>query len=279
MDPLPPGGKRRTSRVHWHRVAGMLLLHLVAVYGCTLQITTSSVVLFVVLYVVRMFGVTAGYHCYFSHRAFRTGRVFQFLLALLAQSSGFGGALKWAGYHRHHHRHADAPEDLHSPSQEGLWYGHIGWLFNSAPDSEVDFSMRDYRKYPELDLLNRLGRMPMWGLAGLCALLGLPELCFSFALSTVLILHATLAVNSMAHLWGTRPYETKDQSRNNWFVAIIMLGGGWHNNHHHYPGSARQGFLWWEIDPTYYGLKLLELFGVVSDIHEPPASVLAARRG
>lgn len=223
------------------------------------------------LYLIRIWFVTAGYHCYFSHRAFKTSRVFQFLLAAGAQTSAQGSVLRWAAAHRYHHAHADLPGDLHSPNERSLWYAHMGWLLRTGYIERSQPRAGGFLEFPELAWLDRYPNVPPFSLAALMMIMfGWPGLFIGYGLSTVLVYHATFAVNSLAHRFGTRPYATPDGSRNNWFVALIMLGGGWHNNHHRHPRSARQGFRWWEIDVTYQVLVVLGWFGIVSAIRVAP---------
>ena len=241
----------------------------IVVYGWTIE----SLICCIVLYFVRMFGVTAGYHRYFSHRSFKTSRVFAFFLALLAQSSGQRGVIWWARNHRHHHRYSDKPKDLHSPQQNGFWHAHIGWIFhNDAYETHKNVS--DLERCWELRLLDRYPMLPAIILGFSCwLLLGWPGLFVGFFLSTVFLFHGTFTINSLAHVWGSRRYQTKDTSRNNWFLALLTLGEGWHNNHHHYMRSARQGFFWWEFDPTYYALIVLSWMQIVWDLREVPDNI------
>jgi stearoyl-CoA desaturase (delta-9 desaturase) len=226
-----------------------------------------------------MFGITAGYHRYFSHRAYATSRPFQFLLALLAQSSGQKSVLWWAAKHRHHHLFSDTADDLHSPRQGGIFHSHLGWVFDRrhAPTDLV--KVADIEAYPELRWLHRYEVLPAVVLAVACFLIaGWPGLVVGFCWSTVLVYHATFSINSLAHLRGARRYLTGDDSRNNAVLALITMGEGWHNNHHAYQSSARQGFRWWEVDATYAILRLLAGVGVVRDLKQPPEAVLRNQR-
>ena len=251
------------------------LVHLAALGVIFTGFTTTSVLLAIALYIIRMWGVTAGYHRYFSHRSFKTSRVGQFVIAAIAQSSAQRGALWWAAIHRHHHLHSDTPEDIHSPRHHGFWFSHVGWVF-SGTKSKPDYStISDLTKFPELVFLNRFHHLPALVLALVCLWIdGWSGLFVGFFLSTVFLYHGTFTINSLSHVSGSQRYLTGDDSRNNPVLALITLGEGWHNNHHHYQSCARQGFKWWEFDPTYYVLKLLALFGIVWDVREPPASVV-----
>ncbi len=256
-----------------------ILVHLACFGAIWTGVTAEALVMCVVLYVVRMFGVTAGYHRYFSHRSFKTSRVGQFLLALLAQSSAQRGVLWWAAIHRHHHLHSDTELDVHSPRQHGFFYSHVGWIF-ARRNEEPDYSaVPDLTKYPELVWLEKHPYITAAVLAVACFLYaGWPGLIVGFFWSTVLLYHGTFMINSLAHVHGKQRYVTGDDSRNNWWLALITLGEGWHNNHHAYQRSTRQGFRWWEIDPTYYVLKMLSWIRVVWDLGEPPPEVVNNER-
>jgi stearoyl-CoA desaturase (Delta-9 desaturase) len=224
------------------------------------------------LYWIRMFGVTGAYHRYFAHRTYKTSRVFQFILAFLAETSSQKGALWWASHHRTHHRLSDQEGDPHN-SRRGFWFSHVLWMFQG--NSETDYSrIKDMAKYPELVWLNRHWLVPPT-LLGVAVFLiwGLSGLLIGFFLSTVLLWHGTFTINSLSHIFGSQRYESGDESRNNWLLAIITMGEGWHNNHHHYMGSTRQGFYWWEYDVTYYVIRALGALRLVWDIREPPARV------
>ncbi len=254
------------------------IIHLCAFGVFWTGFTAEAVWCCAILFFVRMFAVTGGYHRYFSHRTYKTSRVFQFVLAWLAQSSAQKGALWWAAHHRAHHLYSDQPGDLHSPVREGFWYSHMGWLFNDT--SATDFArIPDLTRYPELRFLNKYHLLPpiVLGVATFL-LFGWPGLFVGFFLSTVLTWHATFTINSLSHVIGKRRFATTDASRNNWFLAILTLGEGWHNNHHRFSSSTRQGFYWYEYDITFYILKMLSWIGVVWDLRPVPQSVLEEGR-
>jgi len=254
----------------WLKNLPFLGLHLacLAVFFTTPDLW--SLVLCGILYFVRMFGITAGYHRYFSHRSYKTSRPFQFVLACLGCSALQKGPLWWAAHHRHHHRYSDTPEDTHSPRIRGFFWSHVGWVLAPENDDTNWQAIRDWSRYPELRWLNRNHWIPGFVLGGLCWLVGgWSGLVWGFFLSTVLLFHGTFTVNSLCHVWGWRRYATSDTSRNNLLVALITLGEGWHNNHHHYQSSANQGFFWWEIDVSYYLIKLLGWVRLVWDIRKP----------
>ncbi len=251
-------------------------IHAACLLALWTGVTQGDLVLLAATLGVRMFAITAGYHRYFAHRSYRTGRVFQFLLALLGTTAIQKGPLWWAGNHRHHHRYSDEPGDPHSP-RDGFWQSHNGWIFDGRWDETPLESIRDFAKYPELVFLNRWHVLGPLGLAIFCwAVGGFGGLVWGFAVSTTLLWHFTYSINSLAHRWGSQRYATGDMSRNNLLLAILTMGEGWHNNHHHYMASARQGFFWWEIDLSYYILRGLAAVGIVWDLREPPAKVVQA---
>jgi len=251
-------------------------VHVTAVVGVAFMgVSWKGIALALALYYVRMFGVTGGYHRYFSHRTYRTSRAFQFFLALLAQSSIQKGALWWAAHHRDHHKYSDTPKDPHSYRDYGFWYSHVGWILSSETE-ETDYSrVSDLARYPELRWLNKWHVVPAVVLAvALFFIGGWFALLWGFFVSTVLLWHGTFTINSLSHMWGKRRYTTTDDSKNNPVLAIVTMGEGWHNNHHYYPRSVRQGFRWWQIDMTYYVLRSLALVGIVWDLHVPSQKVI-----
>ncbi|HSB19079.1 MAG TPA: acyl-CoA desaturase, partial [Anaeromyxobacteraceae bacterium] len=248
-----PGSDRR---VDWLRSAPFLAIQLSVLAIPFLGWGAREAALAALTYGLGMFFVTAGFHRYFSHRAFRTSRPFQLLLALGAAGTVQRGVLWWAGHHRDHHRNSDGPGDVHSPSMGWLW-SHMGWFLCRRHHATRLARVRDLARFPELRWLDRFHGIPplLLGLAALAAG-GWRLAVGGYLLGVVLLHHATFCINSLSHLWGTRPYPTGDRSRNNALLALITFGEGWHNNHHHCPGSARQGFHWWQADLTWYALRL-----------------------
>lgn len=283
-----PGGRRG---VDWMRVVPFIALHLACLAAFAVGVSATALWIAAVLYLVRMFAITGFYHRYFSHRAFRTSRPVQFLFALIGATATQRGPLWWASHHRHHHRHADDEQDAHSPHRHGFVWAHAVWFLSRRNFATREDLIGDFTRFPELRFLDRFDVIAPAGLA--ISLYALGEwlahaypglatngpqlLVWGFCISTVVLYHATFTVNSLAHTIGSRRYATADRSRNNWLLAILTLGEGWHNNHHHYPGAARQGFFWWEIDLTYYGLRVLAVLGLIKDLRPVPAAMLHAR--
>ncbi len=270
---------------------GFLLMHAACLLAIWSGVSAVALFVCVALYIVRMFGITAGYHRYFSHRTYKTSRLFQFALACLGASAAQQGPLWWASHHRHHHKFSDTEHDVHSPVTQGFWWSHMGWVL-SPGFHETNYKMvPDLLKYPELRFINRFYLLPpiilallVWALgatlehyfSGL-GTSGFQMLVWGFFISTVVLYHGTFTVNSLAHVIGRRRFDTGDDSRNSAIVALITLGEGWHNNHHYYPASERQGFYWWEFDISHYVLRLLSWLGIVWDLKSPPKRVYEAR--
>ncbi len=228
-----------------------------------------------VSYFLRMFGITAVYHRYFSHNAYKTSRVFQFLLAFIGATAMQKGPLWWAAHHRDHHRYSDTEKDLHSPKQKGFWYSHMLWFLSNDYNDYDSRVIKDYYKYPELVFLDKYHWIaPLSYAILLYAIGGWDWLVYGYAVATFFLGHATWTINSLAHVFGSKRFPTRDDSRNHFLLALITMGEGWHNNHHHYAHSANQGFYWYEIDMSYYILKFLSWFGLVWDLKKPPARVL-----
>lgn len=284
--------KAAWDEVDWLRVIPFILLHLACLAVFWVGVSWFALIFAVILYAVRMFAVTGFYHRYFSHKAFRTSRAMQFVLAIFGAMAVQRGPLWWASHHRHHHINSDSEEDAHSPVQHGFLWSHLGWFLSNRHFATQTQRVKELNKYSELRFLDRFDIVVPVLLAIAVYLLGdwlesaYPALntnglqlwVWGFAISTVALYHATFTVNSLAHVWGKRRYATSDHSRNNLLIALITLGEGWHNNHHHFPGSARQGFYWWEIDLTYYGLRVLAALGLIWDLRTVPMEIRESRK-
>jgi len=249
-------------------------IHIACVAAFWLRVDAVAIWMCLGLFLVHKFGITAGYHRYFSHRSYKTSRLFQFLLAFIGGTSGQKGALWWAAYHRHHHKYSDTKHDIHSAEKQGFYWSHIGWILSPQYDGYDQKLVKDLTRYPELIWLEKYHALPPIILGFGCYLaygwLGL----WSYFISTVILYHTTFAINSLCHVFGSQRYRTGEASKNSWWLAIITFGEGWHNNHHRYPMSARQGFFWWEIDISYYILVALSWVGIVWDLKQPPQELL-----
>src|SRR6476619_2723747 len=252
-----------------------IFVHLGCFAAIWTGVTWQALAICIARYWLRIFAIGAGYHRYFSHRAYSTSRAFQFVLAFLAQTTAQKSVIWWASKHRHHHLHSDTEHDVHSPRHKGFIYSHLGWIFSRKHDLPDFDKVGDLMRYPELRWLHKFELLPALMLGVLCFLVaGWSGLVVGFVWSTVLVYHATFCINSLAHVSGSTRYVTGDDSRNNWLLALFTMGEGWHNNHHACQSSVRQGFRWWEIDPTFYVLRVLSWLGLVWDLKTPPEPVL-----
>ena len=279
------------ERIDWLRVIPFIGMHLACLGVIWVGISWTALAVAAALYALRMFALTGFYHRYFSHKAFKTARATQFLFALIGAMCVQRGPLWWAAHHRNHHRHADTEQDIHSPLHRGFLWSHMGWFLTPRGFRTDWNAIPDLRRYPELRWLDRYDIAVPILLAGGLFFIGRwlqfahpalhtsgPQmLVWGFFVSTVVLFHATVTINSLAHRFGSRRFATRDSSRNNWLLALITFGEGWHNNHHHFPGAARQGFRWWEFDLTYYLLRLLAACGLVWDLKPVPAGLRRAR--
>ena len=284
QQPAGGAGVAHPDSIDWVRIIPYVGLHLACLAVIWVGISWTAVIVALIAYAVRMFAITGLYHRYFSHKAFKTSRLGQFIFGVLGASAVQRGPIWWAAHHRHHHAHSDQEGDIHSPSQVGFWRAHMGWFLTRRgfmPDMKY---VKDLLKFRELRWLDRFDiAVPVLlgvGMFLLGVMLentaphlhtnGWQMLVWGFFVSTVLCYHGTYTINSLSHVFGRQRYRTGDTSRNNWFLAILTLGEGWHNNHHHYPNSARQGFYWWEVDVSYYVLKFLSWFGIIWDLKPVP---------
>ena len=286
-----PGDAADARRVDWSRVLPFLMLHAACLAAFWTGVSAVAFAVAAVLFGLRMFAVTAFYHRYFSHRAFSTSRAAQFVFALLGASAVQRGPLWWASHHRHHHAHSDRETDNHSAARHGFLWSHAGWFLSRANFATLHARVSDFSRFPELRLLDRydvavpalLGAL-LYGMGTWLAhaapglrTSGSQLFVWGFCISTVALHHATFTINSLAHRFGSRRYATRDDSRNNPWLALLTFGEGWHNNHHHFPSAARQGFYWWEVDLSYYGLRALAALGLIWDLRSVPEHVRAAR--
>ncbi len=291
--PKQPAGlsvNEADERLDWARVIPYAIIHLICLGVIWVGWSWAAVGVAVFLYALRVFTLTGFYHRYFAHRAFKTGRITQFIFGWIGCTSVQRGPLWWAAHHRHHHVHSDDPDDLHSPRQKGALWAHMGWFLTPRAEATNVRMIPDFAKYPELRWLNRFDLVPplflalsLYGLGELLALCnvattGLQMLIWGMFISTVAVYHVTYLVNSATHIIGRRRYETKDDSKNSMIVALLTFGEGWHNNHHYYPNSVRQGFFWWEIDITWYVLKMMAGLGLVWELRPVPKRILYGQR-
>jgi len=280
------------KKVDWLRILPFIILHAGCLGVIWVGWSWTAVVVAILLYVIRMFAITGFYHRYFSHKTFQTDRSWQFLFAVLGNASVQRGPIWWAAHHRHHHRFADRSEDVHSPVIHGFLWSHMGWLTTRANFRTKTEYAKDWIRFPELCWLNRfdivvpvLLALTLYGFGNLLSKVapslgtsGMQMVVWGFFISSTVLFHATVTINSLAHMFGRRRFNTPDASRNNVFLALITFGEGWHNNHHQYSVSTRQGFFWWEIDITYYLLLILKRLKIIRNLRPIPDGVKYANR-
>lgn len=280
------------EKVNWIGSIPFLGVHVVGVLAVFTGISWAAVAMCVFMYYARMFAITGAYHRYFSHRTYKTSRIFQFILGLWGTACGQQGPLWWAAHHRHHHKYSDTDKDIHSPILRGFWWAHVGWVLCKKYEKTNEDAVKDLAKYPELRWIDRHHGVAPFILATAIFFFGvllehtapalrtngLQMLSWGFFTSTTLLYHGTFTINSLSHVIGKKRFETGDYSKNSFILSMITMGEGWHNNHHRYPYAERQGIYWWEIDMSHYVLKVMSWFGLVWDIQEHPKEILEEAR-
>jgi stearoyl-CoA desaturase (delta-9 desaturase) len=273
--PTRPYTRSRQARVQ--TAVLIALLHLVPIAVLVMGTDKTDWLLFAAIYPFQAIGVGVCLHRYFGHRAFRTSRGFQFVLALFCAST-FGDPIRFAGKHRLHHLHVDRKNDPHTPLH-GFWSCWFGSHLDSKYlDEDVCAQAPDLTKYPELMWLHRHSLVPGTVLCIIAFLIGgVSGVAIGVLLGAAILVHQSSSVNYICHKFGRRRFDTNDNSTNHFLVSILTFGEGWHNNHHRYPVSARAGFCWWEIDMFYGVIRLFELLGLVWDVRQPPRQLRQAK--
>ena len=285
--------EEQKDKIDYFRLSVFVLIHIGCIAILWVGVSLSAVLFAISLYGLRMFFITAFYHRYFSHRSYQVNRFMQFVMAVAGCTCGQRGPLWWASHHREHHLKSDTDADPHSP-KNGMINSHTLWFLKKGHFAMKPERIRDMLKYKELLILERVDWIPFIALAVFCYAFGavlsgaFPELgtsgsqmlVWGFFVSTIVLYHATYTINSLCHRYGRRRFDTNDDSRNNFWLALLTLGEGWHNNHHRYPASTRQGFYWWEIDMSYLLLWFMSQIGLVSSMRPVPVQVMQeANRG
>jgi stearoyl-CoA desaturase (Delta-9 desaturase) len=231
---------------------------------------------------VRALGLTLMYHRYYAHRAFKMNRGARFVWTLIGTAAMQKGPIWWAGHHVTHHKFADREGDPHSPMISGFYYAHVGWFLHDTKYDALEANnpvVRDFAKFPEIAWLEKYHIVAPTVLAiAMYAYGGWPWLVYGFCLPTMTLAHATFCINTVNHLFGSRRFETLDDSRNNPITAFFAVGEGWHNNHHRYQRAARNGFYWWEFDLTWYTMKAMAALGLVWDMQQVPKRIYEEAR-
>ena len=270
-------------RVDWWVLGWVGLMHVGAV-AALFFVTVPAVLTAVFLHWLTLsVGICLGYHRFLSHKSMKLRTPAEFFVLACGTLSGEGTPLSWAATHRLHHQRSDQPGDPHSPhtDHDGPWWSHLLWLFlsRSHRDTQLLYSkyVPELKDRPMLQFFEKT--FALWmvlpGVA-LYALGGWPMLLWGLCARMTYAYHSTWFVNSATHLWGYRNYETRDESKNLWWVALVSYGEGWHNNHHAHPANARAGHRWYEVDPTFWVIKLLKATGIAYDVKDKvPAAAKA----
>lgn len=256
--------------MNWPTTLVMVVLHIGAIAALFMFSWKVLAVSLLLYWMTTGLGISMGYHRLHTHRSYKVPKALEYFFAVCGASTLEGGPIFWVATHRIHHQKSDQPGDPHSP-REGAWWAHAGWILLGESKHNNTQLMSKYAPDLAKDRfyvwLNNWHWVPTVLLAGLLyAIGGLPMMLWGVALRIVVGLHATWLVNSATHLWGSRRFATRDDSRNNWWVALLTFGEGWHNNHHAHPTSARHGLAWYEFDPSWLLLKVLRACGIAKSI-------------
>ena len=258
------------TTVNWLTAAFMVVFHVLAVAAFFFFTWTNLIVALVLHWMAVGFGISLGYHRLHTHRGFKTSKAFEYFLAVCGTLTLEGGPIFWVATHRQHHQHSDHDGDPHTPRDGGFW-AHVGLdpvRRHPSQQHRADGEVRaGSRRDPFYRWLNTYHYVPLVAVGLiLLAIGGWPMVFWGIFLRMVFGLHGTWLVNSATHMWGTRRFETRDDSRNSWWVALLTFGEGWHNNHHAHPVSARHGLAWYEFDITWITLKFFNAIGLVRDL-------------
>jgi fatty-acid desaturase len=257
--------------MNWLTTVVMVLFHVGALTALFVFSWRNLAVAVLLYWVATGLGISMGYHRLHTHRSYKVPRALEYFFALCGTLTLEGGPIFWVAVHRIHHQKSDQEGDPHSP-RDGAWWAHVGWiLFGETNHNNTRLMSKyapDLAKHRFYVWLNNYHWVPIIALAAvLYAIGGFPMVLWGVCLRVVVGLHATWLVNSATHMWGARRFRTRDDSRNNWWVALMTFGEGWHNNHHAHPTSARHGLAWYEFDPSWILIKSLKFLGIAKSVH------------
>ena len=265
--------RQTNTKIKWEIAAGIAVIHAGALLGFFTFTWGAFWAFFWLQWITGLLGITLCFHRLLAHRSFQVPKWLEYVLTLFGTLAIQGGPIKWVATHRVHHAFSDRPQDPHSPTR-GFWWAHVLWLF--AYDEVLDHPTKFWRYAPELarDPVHRFlekAQVPLTVLLGIAlyAFGGLPVLVWGIFVRAVFVYHCTWLVNSAAHLWGYKTFETNEGSTNNWWVALLSYGEGWHNNHHAYLHSAAHGLRWWELDTTYMTIRALSWLKLATRVRLP----------
>ena len=270
------------SSLNWPTTIILVLIHIGALAAFFFFSWKALIATVFLYWVATGLGISMGYHRLHTHRSYKVPRWMEYFFAVCGTLTLEGGPIFWTAIHRIHHQRSDQPGDPHSP-REGAWWAHVGWILVGETKHNNTRAMAKYA--PDLakdrfyTWLNNYHWLPIVVLTAVLAVIGgLPMVLWAGCFRVVFGLHATWLVNSATHMWGGRRFATRDDSRNNWWVALISFGEGWHNNHHAHPTSARHGLAWYEFDPSWLQIKLLKTLGLAKSIQVASVRTTLAER-
>jgi fatty-acid desaturase len=260
-----------SERLNWATTIVMAILHIGAIAALFTFNWTSLAVAIFLYWMCTGLGISMGYHRLLTHRSYKPAKALEYFFAVCGALTLEGGPISWVATHRIHHQKSDQAGDPHTP-RDGAWWAHVGWLIFGETNHNNTRVMSKYAPDLAKDRfyvwLNNYHWLPLVLMSALLfAIGGLPMFLWGICVRVVFGLHATWLVNSATHMWGARRFSTRDDSRNNWWVALLTFGEGWHNNHHAHPTSARHGLAWYEFDPSWILIKILKRLGLAKSIH------------
>ena len=270
------------KKMNWVTSIALILLHIGAITALFMFTWRALAVTIFLYWMTICLGISMGYHRLHTHRSYQVPRVLEYFFAVCGALTLEGGPIFWVATHRIHHQKSDQPGDPHSP-REGAWWSHVGWILFGETNHNNTRVMGKYApdlmKHPFYVWLNNYHWVPLAVLgAVLLAVGGLPVFLWGICVRVVFGLHSTWLVNSATHLWGSRRFNTRDDSRNSWWVALLTFGEGWHNNHHAHPTSARHGLAWYEFDISWIQIRILKFLGIAKAIRVATIASVSSER-
>jgi stearoyl-CoA desaturase (Delta-9 desaturase) len=270
------------KKMNWVTSIALILLHIGAITALFMFTWKALAVTIFLYWMTICLGISMGYHRLHTHRSYQVPRVLEYFFAVCGALTLEGGPIFWVATHRIHHQKSDQPGDPHSP-REGAWWSHVGWILFGETNHNNTRVMGKYApdlmKHPFYVWLNNYHWVPLAVLgAVLLAVGGLPVFLWGICVRVVFGLHSTWLVNSATHLWGSRRFNTRDDSRNSWWVALLTFGEGWHNNHHAHPTSARHGLAWYEFDISWIQIRILKFLGIAKAIRVATIASVSSER-
>jgi sn-1 stearoyl-lipid 9-desaturase len=261
----------KSSKIQWTTVTAVTIFHVLAIVALFTFSWSNLIAALITWWIAGSWGIGIGYHRLLTHRGFKAPKFVEYFFTFCGTLGLQSGAINWVATHRMHHAFTETDKDPHSPTN-GTYWSHMGWIFRGTAQNQPESAQLRYAPDLMKDKVHIFMSKYYWVtpiVAGviLFAIGGISMVLWGSILRQVIGWHSTWLVNSATHLWGTRRFETRDDSRNNALVAALTFGEGWHNNHHANPRSAKHGLTWFEFDVNWVQIKFLEKLGLVKDVH------------